>query len=131
MSKEEKPSKKNLDNLKQVLDYLYDIDMLSFILEDQIFDQLYSIVDKKYLVDADPNDSSAFSEDDDVVETIERIPFDLGENFVLGIKDGEYYLLTSCGRIDDMKYWSVSKIRVNDLETAKKVGSLLRLLNDM
>jgi len=43
---------------------------------------------------------------------------------VLGIKDGEYYLLTSDGKYGNMKYWFVSKMRVNDLETAKKVGSL-------
>lgn len=131
MNKKEKPNKKDLDNLKQILDYLYDLDMLSFISEDEIFIHLYTEVDETWLVDVDPDDSSSFSEDDDVVETIDRIPFDLGEKFVLGIKDGEYYLLISDGKYDDMKYWFVSKMRVNDLETAKKVGSLLRLLEDM
>ena len=131
MSKKEKPNKNDLDNLKQILDYLYDLDMLSFISEDEIFIHLYTEVDEKWLVDVDPDDSSSFSEDDDVVEAIDKIPFDLGENFILGIKDGEYYLLTSDGKHDDMKYWFVSKMRVNDLETTKKVGSLLRLLQDM
>lgn len=32
-------------------------------------------------------------------------------------------------KIDDMKYWYVSNMKVDNLETAKKVGPLLELLN--
>ena len=128
----EEENKKNLNRLKQILDYLYDIDMLDFILGDELFYHLFNELDEKYLVDIDPKDSSSFSDDDEVVQAIKPHIIEwFGEDFGLGVKDGEYYLLSFDMKDDDIKYWYVSKMRVDNLETAKKVGSLFQLLNDM
>lgn len=128
----EEENKKNLNRLKQILDYLYDIDMLDFILGDELFYHLFNELDGKYLVDIDPKDSSSFSDDDEVVEDIKSHIIEwFGEDSGLGVKDGEYFLLSFDMKDDDMKYWYVSKMKVDNLETAKKVGSLLQLLNDM
>lgn len=125
----EESNKKDLNKLKQILDYLYDIDMLDFISKDELFYHLYNELDEKYLVDIDP---SSFSDDDDVVEAIKPNIIEwFGENFGLGVKDGEYYFLTFDMKVGDMKYWYVSKMKVDNLETAKKVGSLFELLEDI
>ncbi len=114
------------------MDNLFEIDMLDFILEYELFYNLNNELNEKYLVDIDPKDSSSFSDDDDVVEAIKpNIVEWFGENFGLGFKDGEYYFLTFDQKINDIKYWYVSKMKVADLETAKKVGSLFELLEDM
>lgn len=132
MNEKEENNKKDLDKLKQILDYLYDIDMLYFISEDELFYHLYNELDEKYLVDIDPKDSSSFSDDDEVVEAIKPYIVEwFGENFGLGVKDGEYYLLIFDMTVGDMKYWYVSKMKVDNLETAKKIGSLFELLEDM
>lgn len=70
MNEKEGKNKKDLNRLKQILDYLYDIDMLYFISEDELFYNLYNELDEKYLVDIDPKDSSSFSDNDEVVEDI-------------------------------------------------------------
>ena len=54
----EEENKKNLNRLKQILDYLYDIDMLDFILGDELFYHLFNELDEKYLVDIEPKDWS-------------------------------------------------------------------------
>jgi len=132
MNEKEEKNKKDLNRLKQILDYLYDIDMLYFISEDELFYNLYCELDEKYLVDIDPKDSSSFSDDDEVVEAIKPNIIEwFGENFGLGVKDGEYYLLIFDMTVDDMKYWYVSKMKVDNLETAKKIGSLFELLEDI
>ena len=132
MNEKEEKNKKDLNKLKQILDYLCEIDMLDFISKDELFYHLYNELDEKYLVDIDPKDSSSFSDDDEVVEAIKQNIIEwFGENFGLGVKDGEYYFLTFDMKVEDMKYWFVSKMKVDNLETAKKVGSLFELLEDM
>ena len=132
MDEKEEKNKKDLNRLKQILDYLYDIDMLDFISKDELFYHLYNELDEKYLVDIDPKDSSSFSDNDEVVDAIKPNIIEwFGENFGLGVKDGEYYFLTFDKKVDDMEYWYVSKMKVDNLETAKKVGSLFELLEDI
>jgi len=132
MDEKEEKNKKDLNRLKQILDYLYDIDMLDFISKDELFYHLYNELDEKYLVDIDPKDSSSFSDNDEVVDAIKPNIIEwFGENFGLGVKDGEYYFLTFDKKVDDMEYWYVSKMKVDNLETAKKVGSLFELLEDV
>lgn len=132
MDEKEEKNKKDLNRLKQILDYLYDIDTLDFISKDELFYHLYNELDEKYLVDIDPKDSSSFSDNDEVVEAIKPNIIEwFGENFGLGVKDGEYYFLTFDKKVDDMEYWYVSKMKVDNLETAKKVGSLFELLEDV
>ena len=41
MNEKEEENKKNLNKLKQILDCLYEIDMLDFILEDEIFYHIF------------------------------------------------------------------------------------------
>lgn len=131
MDEKEEKNKKNLNKLKQILDYLYDIDMLDFVTEDELFFHLYNELDNKYLVDIEPKKAS-FSDDDKIVKFIKSHIIEwFGENFILGVKDGEYYLLTFHYKEDDMNYWYVSKMKIDNLERAKKVGSLFKLLEDM
>ena len=126
----ENENKKNLNKLKQILDYLYDVDMLDFILESEIFYHLFNELDEKYLVDI--NSEYSFSDDDEEVKDIKSNIIEwFGEDFGLGFKDGEYYFLSLNFKEDDMKYWYVSKMKVDNLEKAKKVGSLLQLLADL
>ena len=132
MNEKEEKNEKDLNKLKQILDYLCEIDMLDFISKDELFYHLYNELDEKYLVDIDPKDSSSFSDDDEVVEAIKQNIIEwFGENFGLGVKDGEYYFLTFDMKVEDVKYWYISKMKVDNLETAKKVGSLFELLEDM
>ena len=132
MNEKEEKNEKDLNKLKQILDYLCEIDMLDFISKDELFYHLYNELDEKYLVDIDPKDSSSFSDDDEVVEAIKQNIIEwFGENFGLGYKDGEYYFLTFDMKVEDVKYWYISKMKVDNLETAKKVGSLFELLEDM
>ncbi len=132
MHEKEEKNRKDLKKIKQVLENLCYIDMLDYILEDDIFITLHDELSDKYLVDIDPNDYSSFSDDDKVVEDIKPyIVQRFGENFVLGFKDGEYYFLLFDTTIGDMKYWYVTKMNVDNLETAKKVGKLFELLEDM
>jgi hypothetical protein len=132
MNEKEEVNKKDLNKLKQILDYLYDIDMLHFILEDEIFYHLFNELDEKYLVDIDPKDPSSFSDDDEVVKAIKSNIIEwFGEDYGFGVKDGEYYLLMLDMQTDKVKYWYISKMKVDNLETAKKIGSLFHLLSDM
>ena len=123
---------KNLYKLKQILDYLCDIDMLDFIVEDELFYHLFNELDNKYLVDLDTSDPASFSNDSKEFKAIEPTIIEwFGENFGLGVKDGEYYLLSFDMKNKDVSYWYISKMKVDNLETAKKVGSLFGLLDDM
>ena len=132
MTEKEEKNKKDLNKIKQILDNLCNIDMLDYILEDDIFITLQDELIDKYLVDIDPKDYSSFSDDDEVVEAIKPYIVEwFGENFALGFKDGEYYFLTFDTMIIDMKYWFISNMKVDNLETAKKVGKLFELLEDM
>jgi hypothetical protein len=132
MREKEEENKKNLERLKQILDYLYDIDMLDFIAEDEIFLHLFNELDGKYLVDIDPKDPSSFSDDHETVKAVKsNIVEWFGTDFGLGFKDGEYYFLSFDMQTTDKKYWYVSKMKVDNLETAKKVGSLFQLLEEM
>lgn len=70
----------------------------------------------------DPNDSSSFLDDDEVVEAIKPFIIEwFGENFGLGFDL----------QADNIKYWYVSKMKVDNSEIAKKVGKLFELLEDM
>ena len=130
MNEKEEENKKNLDKLKQILGYLCDIDMLDFIVEDELFYHLFNELDKKYLVDLDPSDPASFSHDSKEFKDIEPNIIEwFGENFGLGVKDGEYYLLSFDMKNNDASYWYISKMKVDNLETAKKVGSLFKLLD--
>lgn len=132
MPEREEKNKKDLNKIKQILDNLCHIDMLGYILEDDIFITLQDELVDKYLIDIDSKDYSSFSDDDEVVEAIKPYIVEwFGENFVLGFKDGEYYFLSFDTMIRDMKYWFVSKMKVDNLETAKKVGKLFELLEDV
>ena len=132
MTEKEEKNKKDLNKIKQILDNLCNIDMLDYILEDDIFITLQDELIDKYLVDIDLKDYSSFSDDDEVVQAIKPYIVEwFGENFALGFKDGEYYFLTFDTMIIDMKYWFISNMKVDNLETAKKVGKLFELLEDM
>lgn len=132
MTEKEEKNKKDLNKIKQILDNLCHIDMLGYILEDDIFITLQDELIDKYLVDIDTKDYSSFSDDDEVVEAIKPYIVEwFGENFAFGFKDGEYYFLSFDTMIRDMKYWFVSKMKVDNLETAKKVGKLFELLEDV
>jgi hypothetical protein len=132
MNEKEEENKKNLNKLQKILEYLCDIDMLDFIIEDELFYHLYNELDNKYLVDIDPTDSSSFSDKGkEFMEIKPHIVQNFGENFGLAVKDGEYYLLSFDMKHDDISYWYISKMKVDNLETAKKVGSLFELLDDM
>ncbi len=125
-------NKRNLFKIKKIMDYIYDLDMLDFITEDEIFYHLFNELDQKYLVDIESNESSSFSDDDEIVKTIKPNIIEwFGEDFGLGFKDKEYYLLSFHMKQNDMKYWYVSKMKVDNLMTAKKVGALFELLEDM
>ena len=131
MNEKEEENKKNLNKLKQIMDYLCDIDMLDFIVEDELFYHLFNELDTKYLVDLDPSDSS-FSHDSKEFKAIEPNIIEwFGENFGLGVKDGEYYFMSFDMKDKDVSYWYISKMKVDNLETAKKVGSLFVLLDEM
>ena len=132
MAEKEEKNKKDLDKIKQILDNLYHIDMLDYILEDDIFITLQDELIDKYLADIDPKDYSSFSDDDEVVEAIKPYIVEwFGENFAFAFKDGEYYFLSFDTMIRELKYWFVSKMKVDNLETAKNVGKLFELLEDM
>ena len=132
MNEKEEENKKNLNKLKQILDHLCDIDMLDFILENELFYHLFNELDEKYLVDIYPSDTSSFSDGEKEFKTIEPNIIEwFGENFGLAVKDGEYYLLSLDMKHDDISYWYISKMKVDNVETAKKVGSLFELLDDM
>ena len=132
MNEKEEKNKKDLNKLKQILDYLCEIDMLDFISKDELFYHLYNELDEKYLVDIDPKDSSSFSDDDEVVEAIKQNIIEWllssGLEKTLGL---ELKILTFDMKVEDVKYWYISKMKVDNLETAKKVGSLFELLEDM
>lgn len=66
---EREENKKNLNKLKQILDYLYDIDMLGFVLKDELFYNLFNELDEKYLIHIDSAGSS-FSDENEEVKAI-------------------------------------------------------------
>lgn len=132
MNEKEEESKENLDRLKRILDCLYGIDMLDYIAKDEVFYRLFNELDEKYLVNIDPEDPASFSDSDDkVIEIKSNIIEWFGPDFGLGLKDGEYYFLMLDMETANKKYWFISKMKVDNLETAKKVGSLFQLLADL
>jgi len=132
MNEKEEEGKENLNRLKRILDYLYDIDMLDYIVRDEVFYHLFNELDEKYLVDMEPEDPASFADSDDAVKTIKsNIVEWFGTDFGLAVKDGEYYFLSLDMETANTKYWFISKMKVDNLETAKKVGSLFQLLADL
>lgn len=131
MNEKEEENKENLNRLKRILDYLYDIDMLDYIVRDEVFYHLFNELDEKYLVSIDPDPASFSDSDDKVTEIKSNIIEWFGTDFGIGLKDGEYYFLMLDMETANTKYWFISKMKVDNLETAKKVGSLFQLLSDL
>ncbi len=127
MNEIQESDKKNLDKIKQMLDYLYDIDMLNYMLDDELFYHLLDELNDKYVIDIDPEHS--FSDDSEEIKAINTIVERYGEDYILAVKDGGYILLSLSMIEDDTRYWDMSKIDTDNLETARKVVFLIDLLD--
>jgi len=127
MNEIQESDKKNLDKIKQMLDYLYDIDMLNYMLDDELFYHLLDELNEKYVIDIDPEHS--FSDDSEEIKAINTIVERYGEDYILAVKDGGYILLSLSMIEDDTRYWDMSKIDTDNLETARKVVFLIELLD--
>lgn len=121
-----------LDKMKQTLDYLYDMDMLHYILEDKmfydIFSNLFPELSNKYLISID-QECEPFSEDSGEVKSMVPVEW-FGEDHGLIIKDNQYFLIirvTECGE----KCYYIDRIDFNNLEMARKLVSIFEFLEDL
>ena len=124
--------KKIFGEVKQMLDYLYDIDMLYHILEDEMFYDLFSNIfpelSMKYLISIDLY-HGPFSEYSEEVKTMKPIEW-FGEDHGFVIKDNEYFLLTGVTEYDVKRFY-IDKIDTDNLEMARKIVSIFEILGDM
>jgi hypothetical protein len=127
-----KSDKVTLNKVKQLLDGLYDIDMLCYILEDEsfyeIFSNIFPVLCTKYLTSID-SECEPFSEDSEEVKTMGPVEW-FGKDHGLVVKDNEYFLVSpvvECGA----KYWYIDKINTNNLERVRKIVSAFEYLGNI
>lgn len=118
---------KKLKELQEVLPSLNELNVLEYLWNSEsrgcIFDDLYD----RYLID----DGYCYSEDSEEINTIEsHIIERFGEHYALAIKNEEYILISFVGIDDDIKYWSILKIDVNEQEMARKIVYLISFVDE-
>lgn len=121
-----------LDKAKQILEYLYDIDMFYYILKDDkfydLFSNLFPELDDKYLIPTNP-EYEPFLEDSEDVKAMKPIEW-FGKNIGFVVKDDEYFLLSHVTE-HGVKCCYIDKINTNNLEIARKIASIFEFLGDI
>ncbi len=111
-------NEKKLVELQEALPSLNELDVLECIweLKEEMFNELCD----KYLIN---QDDEYYAEDSEQIKDIRPYIIEwFGEDYAFVIKTGEYFLLSFAIKEDDMKYWEISKINVNNQEMARKVA---------
>lgn len=114
---------KKLVELQEALPSLNELDMLEWLWNGDIKGGIFNELCDKYLIREEDN---YYADDSEEVNDIKPYIIEwFGEDHAFAIKDGEYILLSFAMIEDDMKYWDISKINVNNQEMARKIAYVI------